>query len=130
AWLAVTSPAHRWRNLGLVALAVLPAGLLAFDYFEQTGFFSAGGANRLRDHAWQWLRGQGSWRRLNQELTALDDELFTHHAQAEPLGLIALALYLLLGIVTVFAGEHGGHEETEETGGPSRWPVAVLALAS
>ncbi|MCI0685528.1 MAG: hypothetical protein L0Y71_25800 [Gemmataceae bacterium] len=126
-WLAMTMGPRRLRNLAWVALACVPASLLAVDYFDRTGFFGVGGSQRLRDHAWLWLQGRGSWARLGDELIAIDNETFAHHSIGDaPLGFMVAVLYLVLLSATILAVMFS---EGEASRGPPRWPVALLALA-
>ncbi len=126
-WFALTSPRHRWRNLGWVTLACAPASLLALDYLVQTGFFGAGGSERLFDHAVACLRRLKSWHFLGQELIAMDSELFSHHSgDSLPLGLIVLGLYAVL-VVGTFLPSRSRNEIYSQA--PSRWPVTILASA-
>jgi hypothetical protein len=126
-WLALASPRRRGRNLAWVILACLPASLLAWDYLVQTGFFGAGGSERLFDHAAACLRGFKSWHFLGQELIAMDSELFAHHSgERLPLGLIVLGLYAVLVVGTLLSGRSRNDIQSQA---PSRWPIAGLAFA-
>jgi hypothetical protein len=126
-WFAMAMGPRRLRNLAWVALACFPGGLLAFDYFERTRFFGAGGSVRLHDNIRHWVHGKNSWSRLGDDLLAFDDEWFAHHSTDDvPIGYLALLLYIVLLAATILAA-------VSRTGAtprpPPRWPVVLLALA-
>ncbi len=127
-WLTITSPKHRWRNVGWVTLACLPALLFTADYFDRTGFFGSTAAKRLGNEPLQWLHGQGSWARLEADLIVLDRETFAYQAQDFlPLGPLVLALYAMLTVLTFVPDPR---PERTQAAYPARWPLAVLGSCS
>jgi hypothetical protein len=125
AWLAVTARQQRGQKLGWVAVACLPAGLLALDYLWGSGFFRGDGATRLGDHAWHQLTQQGWWDWLAQDLARLDAELFARQSQGALIGSMALAMYAALAAVTILTRKTADAADQQP---PPRWPLAVLAV--
>ncbi len=129
-WFALTSPRNRWRNIGWVAFALVPASLLTLDYLERTGFLRSGAPGRLWFQAKQWFTSPNAWARLGQEFAQLPKDYFTHHIQGEvPLGLLVGLLYVALALATILSRwqtERGASISVAAS--PARWPAAVLAL--
>ena len=125
-WFALTSPRHRLRNIGWAFVAMIPAALLAWEYLDRTGFFRV----RLQSGMWNelmmWLGGRESWIRFKFECAQLQSEAFYHHVQDEfPMGLVALGLFAVLAVVTVFTRRSKSKPDVVL---PWQWPVAVLAV--
>ena len=79
----------------LVGLAAVPSCFLTIDYFERTGFFEQGAARRLTRESRALLDGRGLERSVVEQLTAVDKELFEHHA--------GRTVYVLLFVVVLFS---------------------------
>lgn len=122
----VLAPPRRVRAAFLIVLTVLPAACLAMSYFEQTGFLHARSAMRVVHGPLARLRGGKVETGLGQELAALDDELFAHHAGSEIPFSLVLATYLALLAALTVAEYH--RTSSEETDGPGRLFPAVFGL--
>jgi hypothetical protein len=75
----------------LICLAAAPSCLLTMDYFEQTGFFNEGAGHRLVKQPLALLKGGKMETGIDEQLQAIDRELFAHHAGARP----PLSLFLI-----------------------------------
>ncbi|HEX4589835.1 MAG TPA: hypothetical protein VH120_07895 [Gemmataceae bacterium] len=99
----ILTPPRRVLPPFIVLAAALPAGCLAMNYFEETGFFRAPAAMRVIHEPLHRLSGDLREADLEKDLTALDDELFAYQAGKNvPLGAV-LGLYLvaLTGVTVI-----------------------------
>jgi hypothetical protein len=125
AWIAMTARSGRWRRLGWVLAAALPAGALTLHFLAGTGFFGSPGATRLGGEPLAWLRGESSLERLGLELLSIQWQLFYPQAGGVPLGVFVWLFFALVALVAL--GIKGTPRDAERTH-RRVWPVAVLGV--
>jgi hypothetical protein len=93
---ALLGPKPRWRMLAIVGLAGLPGLGLTMHYLEQTHFLREPSTGQLVQYPRARLRGEWLDKRVVDEVTGLDRELFEHHAGRELSFTLFVVLYFQL----------------------------------
>jgi hypothetical protein len=99
----VLVPPRRILGPAMVALAALPAVCLAMNYFEETRFGRSPAAMKVVVDPVSRLRGDLRESEIENDLIALDDEIFTYHAgkQVSITMVLSIGLVLLTGIMLI-----------------------------